>query len=62
MGITFVCIKDKGFWMHYDILEVWLCFLSLHIADTQFAVFLCSDVADCFVGQVFLVSGGWVIR
>ena len=30
--------------------------------DAQFAAFLCSDAADCFVGQVFPVSGGWVTR
>ena len=27
--------------------------------DAQFAAYLCSDAADCFVGQVFPVSGGW---
>ncbi len=30
--------------------------------DAQFAAYLCSDVADCFVGQVFPVCGGWVNR
>jgi 2-keto-3-deoxy-L-fuconate dehydrogenase len=30
--------------------------------DAQFAAYLCSDAADCFVGQVFPVSGGWAIR
>lgn len=30
--------------------------------DAQFAAYLCSDAADCFVGQVFPVSGGWVTR
>jgi len=29
--------------------------------DAQFAAYLCSDAADCFVGQVFPVSGGWVV-
>jgi 2-keto-3-deoxy-L-fuconate dehydrogenase len=27
--------------------------------DTQFAAYLCSDAANCFVGQVFPVCGGW---
>ncbi len=30
--------------------------------DAQFAAYLCSDAADCFVGQVFPVSGGWAVR
>jgi len=30
--------------------------------DAQFAAYLCSDAADCFVGQVFPISGGWAIR
>ncbi|MBC5764675.1 SDR family oxidoreductase [Ramlibacter albus] len=30
--------------------------------DAAFAAYLCSDVANCFVGQVFPVSGGWVTR
>ena len=30
--------------------------------DAQFAAYLCSDAANCFVGQVFPVCGGWVIR
>ena len=30
--------------------------------DAEFAVFLCSDAADHFVGQVFPVCGGWVTR
>lgn len=28
--------------------------------DAQFAAYLCGTAADCFVGQVFPVSGGWV--
>jgi 2-keto-3-deoxy-L-fuconate dehydrogenase len=28
--------------------------------DAQFAAYLCSDAANCFVGQVFPVCGGWV--
>ncbi len=28
----------------------------------QFAAYLCSSAADCFVGQVFPVCGGWVGR
>jgi len=30
--------------------------------DAEFAAYLCSDNADCFVGQVFPVCGGWVAR
>ena len=30
--------------------------------DAAFAAYLCSDAADCFVGQVFPVCGGWVVR
>jgi 2-keto-3-deoxy-L-fuconate dehydrogenase len=30
--------------------------------DAQFAAYLCSPAADCFVGQVFPVCGGWVVR
>jgi len=30
--------------------------------DAEFAAYLCSDKADCFVGQVFPVCGGWVQR
>lgn len=30
--------------------------------DAEFVAYLCSDAADCFVGQVFPVSGGWAIR
>jgi 2-keto-3-deoxy-L-fuconate dehydrogenase len=30
--------------------------------DAQFAAYLCSDAANCFVGQVFPVCGGWVGR
>ena len=30
--------------------------------DASFAAYLCSDAADCFVGQVFPVCGGWVVR
>ncbi|HMT94718.1 SDR family oxidoreductase [uncultured Thiothrix sp.] len=30
--------------------------------DAQFAAYLCSDAANCFVGQVFPVAGGWVIK
>ncbi|MBP5998457.1 MAG: SDR family oxidoreductase [Azonexus sp.] len=28
--------------------------------DAEFAAYLCSAAADCFVGQVFPVCGGWV--
>ena len=30
--------------------------------DAEFAAYLCSDKADCFVGQAFPVCGGWVAR
>ena len=30
--------------------------------DAEFAAYLCSDAADCFVGQVFPVCGGWAVR
>ena len=30
--------------------------------DASFAVYLCSEAANCFVGQVFPVCGGWVNR
>lgn len=30
--------------------------------DAEFAAYLCSDSAACFVGQVFPVCGGWVAR
>ncbi len=30
--------------------------------DALFAAYLCSDSADCFVGQVFPVSGGWAVK
>lgn len=30
--------------------------------DALFAAYLCSRAADCFVGQVFPLSGGWAVR
>jgi len=30
--------------------------------DAMFAAYLCSEAADCFVGQTFPVCGGWAIR
>ena len=30
--------------------------------DALFAAYLCSDAANCFVGQVFPVCGGWVTK
>ena len=30
--------------------------------DASFVAYLCSDAADCFVGQVFPVCGGWIPR
>ena len=30
--------------------------------DAEFAAYLCSEQANCFVGQIFPVCGGWVQR
>lgn len=30
--------------------------------DAEFAAYLCSEAANCFVGQVFPICGGWVAR
>lgn len=30
--------------------------------DAEFVAYLCSDAADCFVGQIFPMCGGWVAR
>ena len=30
--------------------------------DAEFAAYLCSEAANCFVGRVFPVCGGWVAR
>lgn len=30
--------------------------------DASFVAYLCSDSADCFVGQIFPVCGGWIPR
>jgi 2-keto-3-deoxy-L-fuconate dehydrogenase len=30
--------------------------------DASFVAYLCSDMAGCFVGQVFPISGGWAVR
>jgi len=30
--------------------------------DAEFAAYLCSDAASCFVGQVFPICGGWATR
>jgi 2-keto-3-deoxy-L-fuconate dehydrogenase len=30
--------------------------------DALFAAYLCSSAADCFVGQVFPICGGWAVR
>ncbi|MBX7123961.1 MAG: SDR family oxidoreductase [Opitutaceae bacterium] len=30
--------------------------------DAALAAYLCSDAADCFVGQVFPICGGWTVR
>jgi 2-keto-3-deoxy-L-fuconate dehydrogenase len=30
--------------------------------DAEFAAYLCGEAANCFVGQIFPVCGGWVTR
>ncbi|MCB1859429.1 MAG: SDR family oxidoreductase [Gammaproteobacteria bacterium] len=30
--------------------------------DAEFAAYLCGEQANCFVGQVFPICGGWVVR
>lgn len=30
--------------------------------DAKFVAYLCSEAANCFVGQVFPMSGGWAVR
>jgi 2-keto-3-deoxy-L-fuconate dehydrogenase len=30
--------------------------------DVSFAAYLCSDMANCFVGQVFPMAGGWATK
>jgi 2-keto-3-deoxy-L-fuconate dehydrogenase len=30
--------------------------------DAEFAAYLCSELANCFVGQVFPMAGGWAVR
>ncbi len=30
--------------------------------DASFVAYLCSEAADCFVGQVFPICGGWIPR
>lgn len=30
--------------------------------DARFVAYLCSEAANCFVGQVFPISGGWAVR
>jgi 2-keto-3-deoxy-L-fuconate dehydrogenase len=30
--------------------------------DASFVAYLCSDAANCFVGQIFPVCGGWISR
>jgi 2-keto-3-deoxy-L-fuconate dehydrogenase len=42
--------------------EVPLGRLVLAREDAEFAAYLCTDKANCFVGQVFPVCGGWVHR
>ena len=32
------------------------------LEDAEFAAYLCGESANCFVGQVFPVCGGWVAR
>ncbi len=42
--------------------EVPLARLVTPREDAMTAAFLCTAAADCFVGQVFPVSGGWAVR
>jgi 2-keto-3-deoxy-L-fuconate dehydrogenase len=42
--------------------EVPLGRLVSALEDTSFVAYLCSDAANCFVGQVFPMSGGWAVR
>jgi 2-keto-3-deoxy-L-fuconate dehydrogenase len=42
--------------------EVPLGRLVMPREDAEFAAYLCSAAADCFVGQVFPLCGGWVGR
>jgi 2-keto-3-deoxy-L-fuconate dehydrogenase len=42
--------------------EVPLGRLVMAREDALFAAYLCSDAANCFVGQVFPVSGGWAVK
>jgi len=30
--------------------------------DAEFVAYLCADAASCFVGQVFPICGGWVVK
>ncbi len=30
--------------------------------DASFVAYLCSEAAQCFVGQMFPLSGGWAVR
>ncbi len=42
--------------------EVPLARLVSASEDAVFAAYLCSEAANCFVGQIFPVCGGWVAR
>ena len=42
--------------------EVPLGRLVMAREDALFAAYLCSDAANCFVGQVFPLSGGWATK
>ncbi len=42
--------------------EVPLGRLVMAREDALFAAYLCSEAANCFVGQVFPVSGGWATK
>ena len=43
-------------------LGVTLTYAQLDHYSAEFAAYLCSEPAACFVGQVFPVCGGWVQR
>ena len=64
--VTFICARDsekgKGNGNGNGAAE-----LIAHLArpvseDAAFVAYLCSEAANCFVGQIFPVSGGWVPR
>ncbi len=55
MGTSFVRVGDRGFWMHDDILELWLRFLSLHVEEPTVPGSVASAIRD----QWLLASRGY---